>query len=78
MNFGQRMLVEDLIGSLLKVFFYNDDKPFEPGETVEFCGDKAIVLENLGQCGIVKEFRRNCKFVWFWKFQGEEVKRAQN
>jgi hypothetical protein len=50
-------------------------KPFHPGEWVEFCGERAIVVKDYGHCGIV-EIPGEGQMTWYWDFQGELVKRG--
>lgn len=51
------------------------EEPFKPGELVEFCGDRATVVENHGSYGIVDQ--DGDRFKWYWIFQGEPVKRVR-
>jgi hypothetical protein len=34
----------------------NDDQPFEPGEIIEFAGDRYEVAENFGASGTVRSY----------------------
>lgn len=45
---------------------------FKPGDTVEFCGDQATVVENHGTEGVV-EFQDKCRVTWQWTFDGVPV-----
>lgn len=54
----------------------NNDKPFEPGEVIEYCDEHYEVLENFGDSGTVKDAGGICyKFRWF--VYGEESKRVK-
>lgn len=55
----------------------NDDKPFEPGETIEFCDDHFVVEQNYGTTGRVRipgtsqVLERFC-----WTFEGVKCTRV--
>lgn len=56
----------------------NDDKPFEPGEIIEWDGDLYEVLRNLGEAGEVTDFPCREGFVEIhWTFKGEKCRRAK-
>lgn len=45
---------------------------FEPGDLVEYCGDRATVVSNHGTYGWV-QFEWGGRAKWFWNFQGTPV-----
>jgi len=47
---------------------------FRPGDEIEFCGDRFIVVENHGDSGTVREAGEGGTTVtqFYWRFQGEE------
>jgi hypothetical protein len=49
---------------------------FKPGDEVEYCGERAVVVENYGECGIVEIPGEGC-MTWRWKFDGESVNLAR-
>ena len=54
----------------------NDDAPFQPGERVEFCGEEVEVVQNFGQSGRVRWPRSGEIGVFYWRFEGEPVRRV--
>lgn len=58
----------------------NADKPFTRGERVEYCGDHFVVVDNFGTTGRVREAYEGGSTIYpfYWDFQGELVRRAQN
>lgn len=55
----------------------NQDKPFIPGEQIEFCEDRYEVLANHGNSGTVRELGANGRQIspFYWKFDGEPCRR---
>jgi len=47
-------------------------RDFKRGDTVEFCGIRATVVENYGRSGIV-EVPGEGRMVWWWHFGGTDV-----
>ncbi len=56
----------------------NQQKPFEPGERIEFCDDHYIVIANHGNTGTVREAGLNGAqlSMFYWNFQGAECTRV--
>lgn len=55
----------------------NQEKPFEPGENITFCGDTYEVVANHGSTGTVREPGRTTEISnFYWRFQGEDCRRA--
>jgi len=56
----------------------NAEKPFEPGENIEFCDDEFVVLENHGNTGKVREAGKGGQVIepFRWTFQGAECRRV--
>lgn len=46
---------------------------FKPGDKVEFCGERAVVVANYGSSGLV-EIPGEGRCHWYWEFQGEPVR----
>lgn len=53
----------------------NADKPFEAGETIDFCGDHYIVEANHGNSGTVREPDGQRISPFYWSFQGADCRR---
>lgn len=51
----------------------NDQRPFIPGDVIEYAGDLFEVLENHGYSGTVKEYCQDGETVYpfYWAFDGE-------
>ena len=56
----------------------NDDKPFESGELIEFCGDRYEVVANYGSSGKVKCLGESDVFSFHWVFEGEPCRRVES
>lgn len=55
----------------------NQDKPFIPGEQIEFCESRYEVLANHGNSGRVRELGVKGAEIspFYWSFQGEQCHR---
>ena len=55
----------------------DDEKPFEPGDLIQYAGDKFTVLENRGDRGKVQEYPDGCVVdPFYWDYEGEKCRRA--
>jgi hypothetical protein len=56
----------------------NQDKPFTPGERIEFCDEHYLVVANHGTSGTVRELGTNGQRIspFYWSFQGAECRRV--
>ena len=57
----------------------NDEKPFLPGEVIEFSGERYDVVENHGDSGLVSYFDdlSHGFFPFKWTYEGEKCKRVK-
>ena len=57
----------------------NKDKPFEPGEVIDFCGEELEVVINYGSSGTVKYPNDTSgeKMKYYWEFQDEVCRRIK-
>jgi hypothetical protein len=57
----------------------NQEKPFEPGETIDFCDDHYIVEANHGKSGTVREPGQTGVQIspFYWTFQGVDCRRVK-
>lgn len=58
----------------------NQDKPFTPGETIEFCDDQYVVISNHGRSGTVREVGKGGKQIspFYWTFEGTDCRRVES
>lgn len=49
-------------------------KPFEPGEVIEFVGDRYTVVQNFGSTGLVTDGAD--LYAFHWRFGGEDCIRS--
>lgn len=55
----------------------NEDRPFEQGEVIEFCGDWFVVNKNHGNSGEVTEYDGGATISpFYWTFEGEPCRRV--
>lgn len=57
----------------------NAQFPFQPGEVIDWCGSKHIVLENYGDSGRVREQGNATEpeeYLYSWDFGGEVCSRT--
>jgi len=55
----------------------NDDKPFEKGEIIEFCGEHLEIVDNFGSSGNVKYPNDETEtFKYYWSYQDEKCRRV--
>lgn len=54
----------------------NADAPFQPGEVVEFCGERYTVVSNRGDGGMVTG-EQGLRHFW-WAGAGGSIRRAGN
>jgi hypothetical protein len=57
----------------------NKDKPFAPGETIDFCDDQYVVVANHGNSGTVREAREGGRQIspFYWSFEGADCRRVE-
>lgn len=48
----------------------NTDRPFEPGDIIDFCGDQYEVVANYGNSGKVRPLGETGTINFYWVFQG--------
>lgn len=54
----------------------NEDKPFEKGELIEFCGERLVVVDNFGSSGNVKYPNDETEtFKYYWAYGDEKCRR---
>lgn len=57
----------------------NSEKPFKPGETIDFCGDEYVVVANHGNSGTVREAGKDGQLIspFYWSFQDVDCRRVE-
>lgn len=57
----------------------NKDKPFEPGETIDYCDDHYVVVANHGNSGTVREVGTGGRQIspFYWHFDGADCRRVE-
>lgn len=57
----------------------NKDKPFTPGETIDFCDDQYVVVANHGNSGTVREAGEGGQQIspFYWTFEGADCQRVE-
>jgi len=55
----------------------NTEKPFEPGETIDYCDDHYVVISNHGNSGTVQEVGSTQQiYPFYWNFKDAECRRV--
>jgi len=57
----------------------NDEKPFEPGDKIQWNDDIVYVIENFGQTGIIKyDMEDESTYTWEWNCDGDISRRVSH
>jgi len=51
---------------------------FKPGDTIEYCGDHFVVIENYGDSGVVEEPGGGHQVKFYWYAYGEKCRLVKN
>jgi hypothetical protein len=56
----------------------NQEKPFIPGETIDYCDEHYVVVANYGSSGKVREAGTDGRVIdpFYWKFADVECRRV--
>jgi hypothetical protein len=70
LNYKELEIIQERMNNL-HMGLSNDEKPFEPGDKIEWDNQFVYVIENFGQTGTVKyEMESERVYTWEWNCDG--------